>query len=111
MLKELCRGCNRTIPLGTGGYCKECKIERDKVKKARDKTRYKKYDSNRSDTHKFYKTKAWVTVRGRVRARDNGLCLVCKSKKKIKNGRTTHHIIPLEDDWNKRLDEDNLICL
>lgn len=112
MLKELCRGCNKPIPIGTGGYCKGCKTKRDKARKARDKDRYKRYDKQRDGKqHRFYKTKAWRAVRGRIRSRDNGLCLVCKSRKRIRNGRTVHHIIPLEDDWNKRLDEDNLICL
>jgi 5-methylcytosine-specific restriction protein A len=41
----------------------------------------------------------------------NGLCEHCLKKGIVRAGREVHHIIPIEEDWNKRLDIDNLVLL
>jgi 5-methylcytosine-specific restriction enzyme A len=69
------------------------------------------------EKHRFRTLQVWIKKRNHVRDRDNRLCQVC-----IRNLFNTfnqytfddlqiHHIIPLKEDWNKRLDEENLIAL
>ena len=77
---------------------------------------YRKKDNN-SNANKFRKTKGWTKKSIEIRQRDRYLCKVC-----IKNLYNTintynydklevHHITPIEEDYNKRLDNDNLITL
>lgn len=77
---------------------------------------YKKKDKN-SKADKFRKTKAWTKKSLEIRERDKYLCQVC-----INNLYNTinqfnfdklevHHITPVEEDYNRRLDNDNLITL
>ena len=66
---------------------------------------------------KFRKTKAWTKKSIEIRQRDKYLCQVCirnlhntldfLNYKKI----SVHHITPIEEDYNRRLDNDNLISL
>ena len=66
---------------------------------------------------KFRNTKAWAKKSKEIRERDKYLCQVCLSGKyntfnvlnydKIE----VHHIVPLSVDYNKRLDNGNLITL
>ena len=66
---------------------------------------------------KFRKTKAWTDKSVEIRQRDRYLCQVCL--KNLYNTLDTlnyktvevHHIIPINEDYNKRLDNDNLISL
>lgn len=64
-------------------------------------------------TNEFYHSSDWQSVRQLALTRDHYLCQVCKRKGIIKQGNTVHHIVPIKDDWNKRLDLDNLetICM
>lgn len=77
---------------------------------------YKKKDKD-SKADKFRKTKAWTNKSIEIRERDKYLCQVC-----INNLYNTinqfnfdklevHHITPVEEDYNRRLDNDNLITL
>lgn len=56
----------------------------------------------------FYNSKEWKTLRAVKFADAGGLCEKCK---KIVSGKEVHHIVPIEKDWNKRLDYNNLILL
>lgn len=94
--------------------CKHCGIvERGHVCPHR-KSRQKKTDK-RSDA--FRSTGAWTRKSIEVRQRDKYLCQIC-----IRNLYNTldffnhtnievHHITPIEEDYNRRLDNDNLISL
>ncbi|MBX0340542.1 hypothetical protein U0Q17_01674 [Lactiplantibacillus plantarum] len=64
-------------------------------------------------TNEFYHSSDWQSVRQLALTRDHYLCQVCKRKGIIKQGNTVHHIVPIKDDWNKRLDLGNLetICM
>lgn len=59
----------------------------------------------------------WTERSKYIKQRDNYLCQVCLLDKHNTNykytykGLEVHHIIPLEEDYNKRLDSDNLITL
>ena len=77
---------------------------------------YRKKEKN-SKADKFRKTKAWTNKSLEIRQRDKHLCKVC-----LNNLYNTiylynydklevHHITPVEEDYNKRLDNDNLITL
>lgn len=65
-----------------------------------------------SKANRFRKTNAWKEKSVEIRQRDNFLCQVCL-KENIFNYQDlqVHHIIPLEQDYDKRLDNDNLITL
>ena len=80
---------------------------------------YKTYTKKNKDSKadKFRKTKAWTNKSIEVRQRDKYLCQVCINN--LYNTINTynydklevHHITPVEEDYNKRLDNDNLITL
>ena len=62
--------------------------------------------------NRFRSTMAWRKKRAEIRRRDLELCQYCKERgiytfKKLE----VHHIIPISDNWYKRLDNDNLITL
>lgn len=59
----------------------------------------------------FYNSKEWKRLRAMKFVQADGLCEICKMKGKINQGIDVHHIIPIEKDWNKRFDYDNLILL
>lgn len=62
---------------------------------------------------KFYHSKAWKLVRKQALARDHYLCQECLRQGIVRTANTVHHIIPIKDDFKKRLKLDNLetICL
>jgi 5-methylcytosine-specific restriction enzyme A len=106
-LKKICR-CGNTIDI-VDGMCVECKVKQEEAKKQR----HKDYKLNRKDIREqqFYNTKAWHKVRNLRLIRDNGLCQVCLKDDKIVLANTVHHKIELKQDWNKRLDIDNLMTV
>lgn len=59
----------------------------------------------------FYSSKEWHDLRDAKFADANGLCEMCKADGVIEAGAEVHHIVPIEKDWSKRLDYDNLILL
>jgi 5-methylcytosine-specific restriction enzyme A len=66
---------------------------------------------------KFRWSRRWATKRKQINERDKYLCQVCIRKLQHTQQQynftniEVHHIIPLVEDYNKRLDDDNLICL
>lgn len=80
---------------------------------------YRKYKTKSKDSkaNKFRGTKAWTNKSIEIRQRDRYLCVVCINN--LYNTINTynydklevHHITPIEDDYNKRLDNNNLITL
>lgn len=94
--------------------CSKCGIVPEEhicpYKRQRKKERDSKAD-------KFRKTKLWTRKSLEIRQRDKNLCIVC-----INNLYNTifqynydklevHHITPINEDYNRRLDNDNLITL
>ena len=61
--------------------------------------------------NKFYCSKEWKALRTEKFVEAKGLCEECKKKGKVVAGEEVHHTIPIEEDWSKRLDYDNLILL
>lgn len=71
-------------------------------------TRQNKQD----DISRFRRTNRWRVKAERIKKRDNYLCQECKSKGIYTyNLLEVHHIVKLKDDFDKRLDDDNLITL
>ena len=80
---------------------------------------YKTYKKKAYDTEadKFRKSKRWTNKSIEVRQRDKYLCKVCMAnlyntiQQFNYNELDVHHIVPINEDYNKRLDNDNLISL
>ena len=94
--------------------CSKCGIVTEDHKCPHRKTRSKARDSQ---ADKFRKTKAWIDKSKEIRTRDRYLCKVCINN--LYNTINTynydklevHHIVPIHEDYDKRLDNDNLITL
>lgn len=80
---------------------------------------YKKYKnkSNNDVANLFRKSKQWTNKSIEIRERDKYLCQICINNLyntiKIYNydKLEVHHIIPINEDYDRRLDNDNLITL
>ena len=94
--------------------CKYCGKIHDSKYDCGKKPRRKKI---RTEQNQFRSTNAWKNKSIRIRTRDHYLCQVC-----IRNLYHTHqqyndkdlevhHIIPVVENYDKRLDDDNLITL
>ena len=59
----------------------------------------------------FYNSAEWKNLRNQKFFDADGLCELCRKNGIIKESKEIHHIIPIEEDWSKRLDYDNLIAL
>lgn len=99
MIYKRCPRCGRRIPEGTQCSC----VDR----------RYAEYDRLRRDRKaaEFYHSPEWIRMSDLVR-RECG----CDVYEYMTTGRiikpdAVHHIIPLRDDWSRRLDRTNLIPL
>lgn len=70
-----------------------------------------------SKMDKFRWTRAWQEKREQIKERDKYMCQICKTgkyhtdKKYNVEGLSVHHIEPLLYNFDKRLDDDNLITL
>ena len=72
--------------------------------KRKIKTYHEKFD-------KFYQSKEWQLLRNQKWVASEGLCEMCRAKGIIREAKEIHHIEPITENWNKRLDYDNLIAL
>lgn len=66
---------------------------------------------NKFDAVNFYKTEEWVRKRIVILKRDGYQCMNCKRYGLVTEANTVHHIIPLEDDSDLRLHNNNLLSL
>lgn len=70
---------------------------------------------NKKNRRKFYKSAAWIKKRKEIVDRDNNECQSCKNRGLATVGQSTkldvHHIKHLENNWDLRLNNDNLITL
>ena len=67
-----------------------------------------------SPADRFRSSRAWQRTREIVRARDLSLCRVCADRNPpeyVTEGLSVHHIVPLEEDFDLRDDEGNLVTL
>jgi len=94
--------------------CKYCNRIHDSKYDCGKKPQRKKQGNNKD---KFRWTSAWQKKREEIKERDKYLCQACIRNLKGTIARYTydslsvHHAVPLEDDFEKRLDNDNLLTL
>lgn len=102
------RGCTKILPEGTK-YCDMHIKEKFKEEKIRNK----KYKQSLKDSreNKFYSTDKWIRLRDTIRIKCLGLCLICYFKGRYEDLYTIHHIEDIKDNWDRRLDNKNLIGL
>ena len=83
-----------------------------KAKAAQQVQRNRIYDATRDKKLvAFYNSKEWIVVRHMALVRDNYLCQVCLESDRLTPATMVHHIIGIRDDWEKRLDIDNLVSV
>ena len=74
------------------------------MKTDKNKTYHERYQQ-------FYNSRELRDLRNYKFAMADGLCELCKKKGIVRACREIHHIVPIEIDYSKRLDYDNLIAL
>jgi len=96
--------------------CQYCGIvDEDHVCPFRKRT-YQKY-SKGNEKDRFRSSSAWQKKRTAIKRRDHYLCQVCLTDQYDTFDQLTydelevHHITSIVEDFNKRLDDDNLITL
>lgn len=83
-------------------------------KEQADRQRQKKGGSKET---RFRYTKVWKEKREEIRGRDSHCCQVCvrgledPERMYETDELSVHHIIPLTEDWDRRMDGDNLLTL
>lgn len=111
--KKPCKkmGCNKLVEY-PNTYCEEHRY----IKERKDKESNKLYD--KEIRHKkdkkyrdFYHSKEWERVRKLALERDKGLCQECKKNNIITFADMVHHIEEVKDNWDRRLELDNLVSL
>ena len=76
-----------------------------------ERVRYPERRRN-SDADRFRNTQVWRRTSERIKQRDLNCCRMCLKVGILENRElSVHHIIPIVVDYDKRLDEDNLITL
>lgn len=109
MLKKICR-CGKVIPYSIK-RCPECEVKAEEERKQHIRNyKINTYERD-SKYNKFYKSKEWNTVRQLAIVRDHALCKDCLDNNVITPYNTVHHVVPIKEDWSRRLDINNLICL
>lgn len=66
------------------------------------------YQPTEEEVQKFYRSKEWLSVRKMALVRDHYLDQEEFREGRLVKGNVVHHLIPLREDWSKRLDLDNL---
>ena len=90
-----CKYCGRIHPIG-----EQCP--------ARPRREIKE----RTEIARFRSTWAWTQKAIRIKERDHHLCRMCLAAGKLsKDNLEVHHIVPVAENWDSKLDDDNLITL
>lgn len=70
-----------------------------------------------TEEQRFRSTRRWRKKREQIRQRDNNLCQICirniyeTSQQYNYTALSVHHAVPIKEEYNKRLDDDNLLTL
>lgn len=97
--------CNKLIPF-TETYCDDHKELKNESIKQYETFRYERD----KQFIQFYNSKMWKDTRKSIMLRDNGLCQYCLAEGIIRNAEVIDHFIPIKDDFDKKLDADNLVA-
>ena len=95
-----CSWCGAKIPYRTK-RCDKCQSDYNKVK-----DQYRNEDIKRFRNSKYWKIKSKDIMK-----QYHYQCQICKHEGKDTVAKEVHHIIPLSVDFDKRLDDSNLIPL
>jgi len=101
---RICPYCHRVHD--TGAKCEE--------QRKAERARWNRHRDGKAD--RFRSSKAWSMMSLRVRQRDGWRCVFCQREQDdlrdiIDNQISVHHITPIQEDYNKRLDINNLITV
>jgi hypothetical protein len=89
--------------------CSKCGKIHDYNKRCYVGDTYRKKNTN---ANKFRRTTEWKYKSEEIRQDSKYLCSVCLDNNIYNYNRLeVHHISPIEEDYNRRLDNYNLICL
>ena len=103
MIYKICSSCGRKIQEGTECPCR-------KLRKAAGDRQYDRYQRD-AKAAAFYRSAAWLQTRARILNRDQIDVYMYMTQGLVVPADTVHHIVPLRDDWTKRLDPLNLMSL
>lgn len=94
-------------------YCTVCgKIHNGRCSRREAAQRSIRIRNRNAAADKFRSTQAWKRKAAAILERDFHCCRVCLAAGILTNrDLSVHHIIPLNADFDKRLDDDNLITL
>ena len=81
-----------------------------KIRRSESNRLYDKHQRDRRSTA-FYNSAEWARVRQRVLDLDKIDVYLYMTQGRVVPADTVHHIIPLKEDWSKRLDINNLMSL
>lgn len=99
-----CSRCGKRILAGTKCDCLRIYQQR----------RHQEYDTGRRDKRSkaFYNSKEWERIRAAVLDLDGGIDVYAyMTTGKVIMADTVHHIYPVRDNWDRRMDPDNLMSL
>lgn len=100
MINKICSRCGRILPVGERCSCQPA-YRRDYNRFRRDKK-----------VQEFRNSSEWREMRKKIIERDDGTDqYVLHTTGALRPGLSVHHIIPLSECWDLRLDEHNLITL
>lgn len=108
MIVKLCRKC-KTIIEYPNTYCSKCKELFEEKQKENRAMSNRKYNQSRNKEHvRFYKSTEWNLLKNKKLQDTLYKCERCEAI-----ATEVHHIVELSEDWEKRLDYDNLksVCL
>ena len=104
---KTCPGCGKVIGINQR-RCAVCEASRVGWLSSR----HKRYDKSRDPEEvRFRRSKQWRMTRDYILQRDGYLCQECRRMGRYTIATEVHHIVPLWQDGDKRLDDDNLISL
>lgn len=123
-LFKYCSRCKKEIIKYPNKYCDKCRAiveeinkarllalqKNDTYKKNRNKNRAMKNHDDKEQC--FYASLSWRRLREYILSKYKGICIYCLFEyDKLTECKDVHHIVTLKEDWDKRLDVDNLVCL
>ncbi|MCD3217872.1 hypothetical protein G8S55_11650 [Clostridium botulinum C] len=113
MLTKICSRCGRVEIDYNAKYCNKCSSVKDRERKES----YKEYknrrmkDAEERKRQRFYNSTAWISCRDNIKKHQLGMDLIEWSNGKIVDADTYHHVVELKENYDKRLDKDNVIGL
>lgn len=109
VLKKLCPRCNTLIDIRER-YCEKHQKQYEQYQKDRQKD-YRKRRTDKRESN-FYCSKEWLQLKDHLKIKYKGMCLYTYLvEDRIVPADEYHHIEPIKDNWDKRLDVYNVIPL